>query len=103
MDETLIQTFAVPRPPIGRPGSPVPCRPDARGTRGVGAHLEADPDPGVTSSAVDARRRGGSRRDVPAGSPAHRLAVSRAWRTGRPDGRSASEAAQAPRYPAAGR
>ncbi len=44
------------------------------------------------------RRRRRSGGDVPAGSPARRLALSRARRAGRFDGRSPAEAGKTPRY-----
>src|SRR5262249_6924055 len=99
MDDTFIQTSALPWYLPECPGSPVSRRPNTRGARGVGAHLEAYSDLGATPRAMDPRRCGSGRGDVPAGSPARRAAVSRTRRAGRPDGRSAAEAAETPRYP----
>src|SRR5919206_2355097 len=97
MDETLIQTPALPWPPTEGQGSPVSRRPDARWARGVGAHVEADPDAGAAPRGLVSRRGRGRAWDLPARGSARRLAVSKPGRAGCPDRRSAAEAAEASR------
>src|SRR5215203_5568977 len=102
MDEILIPTPAVSRPPAERPGSPVPRRPDARGARRLGAQLEAYSDTGVAPRGMDARRGRRGHWDVSSRSPTGGLAISRARRAGGPDRRTAAEATKAARHAAAG-
>jgi len=102
MDETLIQSSTLPRPPLECQGSPVPWRPDARRADGLGAYLEADPNTGAASRAVVARRGRRGDRDVPARGSARRLAICGAGRAGGADRRPTPEATEAAGYPPTG-